>query len=90
MPFRKQKIETPESMIQGANIHVEAQKEQFKVMRDEVQYAISQRQKAIIELDKEIQSLTAQLMRKQDEMQKAKDYNKVDVAYMNRIEQFIG
>jgi DNA-binding ferritin-like protein len=86
----KKKVETPESKIQSANIHVEAQQAQFVKMKQEVEYAVGQRFEAIEELNKEVASLQAQLSNKLALIEKAKDQNTADMALVDRVKQFIG
>jgi hypothetical protein len=88
--FKKVKVETPEVKIAGANLHVDAQKAQFTTMIEEVNYAIDQRCEAITELEREITSLEAQLKQKRTSLEMANDQNIVDLAYVARLEIFIG
>ena len=92
MKFKREKVKSiaPESRIQGANIHVEAQQEQFRKMIDEVHYARCERLEAIEELRKERNSLQAQLARKENEINKAVCHNEADAGFINKLKDLIG
>jgi TolA-binding protein len=87
---KKVTVETPEAKILGADIHVEAQQSQFVKMQEEVVYAIGQRDEAIRELHKEVDSLQAQLNNKLSLIDKAETQNEVDKAFIAQLRKFLG
>jgi peptidoglycan hydrolase CwlO-like protein len=88
--FKKVKIESPEVQIAGANLQVDAQKSQFTQMIYEVQSAIGTREGAIMELEKELASLLAQVEAKSKAIDEAEAQNQADEAYVERLQSFIG
>jgi TolA-binding protein len=87
---KKTVVVTPESKILGADVHVQAQQAQFVTMREEVVYAIGQRDEAIRELNKEVDSLQAQLNQKLSLIDKADTQNAVDKAFIAQLNKFLG
>jgi len=86
---KKEVVESPESKVKGANVHVQAQKAQFNVIIDEVQYAISQRNDALEEMEQETELLRIALARQGKQMEYVLNENKIDKKYIERINQFI-
>lgn len=87
---KKVKVVTPESKLQEATIHVEAQQDQFKKMIEEVEYAKQLRNEAIEELNKEISSLEAQLKNKKAAVEFAEANNRADEGFIGRLKELMG
>lgn len=87
---KKNKIITPESRIEGADIHVIAQQDQFTKMIEEVQWAKQERVEAIKELEKEVASLEARLDLKKKWIQRAKDQNQADDGFIKQLNRLLG
>jgi hypothetical protein len=92
MPLLKKKtvVETPESKIQQADIQIEAQKDQFRTLAQEVEYGMGLRGEAISEIETEIEILQIKLENKKKQLEVENDKFKMDEAYLGRVQQFIG
>jgi uncharacterized protein YhaN len=88
--LRKNKVVTPEVKVEQANLQVEAQQSQFTLMVGEVANAIEARKEAIEELNKEVESLLAQVEVKSQAIDKAEVQNKLDDAYIARLRELLG
>ena len=88
--LKKKVVETPEIKIQKANSVVDEQRYAFEAMISEIEYAVEARSEAMYELDKEIQSLEAQVRAKVTQFEKAKDQNAADYAYQKRLQELLG
>jgi molecular chaperone GrpE (heat shock protein) len=89
--LKKKTVEvTPEGKLQEASIIVEQQVDQFRKMEQEVSEAQKLRAEAVIETEKEIASLEAQLQRKKAMVENARAQNQADQGFIERIRQFIG
>jgi molecular chaperone GrpE (heat shock protein) len=89
--LKKQTVEvTPEGKLQEASIIVEQQVDQFRKMEEEVIHAQKLRAQAVVETEKEIASLQAQLLRKKAMVDNARLQNQADEGLLERIRQFIG
>jgi len=86
---KKEVVESPDSKVKRADVHVQAQKAQFSVIVDEVQYAISQRSDALQDLGQETELLRITLARKEKQMEYVLNENKIDRGYIERVNQFI-
>jgi predicted RNase H-like nuclease (RuvC/YqgF family) len=87
---KQNKVVTPEVKIQEADIQIEAQKDQFRKLAQEVEYGMSLRSEAISELETEIETLKIKLENKQKQVEVENDKFKMDEAYLGRVQQFIG
>lgn len=87
---KRNRIIAPESRIEGADIHVIAQQDQFTKMIEEVQWAKQERVEAIKELEKEVASLEARLDLKKKWIQKAKDQNQADDGFIKQLNRLLG
>jgi hypothetical protein len=88
--MKRKVVETPELKIVKANLHVEAQQSQFQVMVDEVNVALTERSKALSEVEKEIASLEGLIKTKRSVLEAGKAQNKADIAFIERLNEMMG
>ena len=82
---KKEVVESPDSKIQGADVHIEAQKVQLNVIIDEMYYAMNQRSNALKDLDPEIVLLRIELTRKEKQMEYVLNENQTDKGFIERL-----
>jgi len=82
---KKEVVESPVSKIQGADVHIEAQKVQFNVIIDEMYYAMNQRGNALKDLKQETELLKIELAHKERQMEHVLNKNQTDKGFIERL-----
>jgi hypothetical protein len=88
--LKRKVVETPEVKIAKADLAVDAQQFHFQVMADEVSNAVVERSNALLEIEKEIDSLEATLKVKRSLVEAGKSKNQADLAFIDRLNEMMG
>ncbi|PEZ47006.1 hypothetical protein CN367_11590 [Priestia megaterium] len=89
--IRKNKVvETPELKMAKADLVVSEQQNHFRVMASEVSNAVVDRSNALLEIEKEIESLEAKLKGKRTMLEAGRSQNIADLAFIERLEELMG